>query len=101
MLFASFDMVVSREGARAMSDKQLFQNTDEQTATYVPPDLPPGNNTERVTDIEEGDRSAVGIEGGGVIPAGAGITTGAGLITGAEVPTVGAADDASAEGRRT
>lgn len=62
-----------------MSDRQLFQNTDEQEAAYAPQQLPEGTAGDRAADVEEGEDDRGGGIGGVVLPLGAaGIAAGGG-----------------------
>ncbi|HEX6288357.1 MAG TPA: hypothetical protein VFZ66_04160 [Herpetosiphonaceae bacterium] len=81
-----------------MSDKPLFQNTDEQEAIYAPEQLPEGSAQKTAAEVEA--RDSANAVGGGVVPVpaagvmGAGVAGGAsgtGTPTGGAAPAVGAA----------
>jgi len=55
-----------------MSDKPLFQNTDEQEAAYAPQQLPAGSPQERDAVIEEGDTGGVRVGAAAIAPDGGG-----------------------------
>ena len=87
-----------------MSDRPLFQNTDEQEAAYAPQELPVGSPGEQRAADEGGRGEAAGTTGAaGVMPAAGGaVATGAlsgnvGTTTGvtpagpAASPAIGAA----------
>jgi hypothetical protein len=71
-----------------MSDKPLFENTDEQEALYAPHQLPEGTSADHAADIDDGprDTNTTG-DDIGVPAAGAGLLgqTGGGVVTGGVV----------------
>ena len=84
-----------------MSDKPLFQNTDEQEATYAPQQLPAQASDRQATNAEASAGSdilapvdvvptaGVAFEAAG-IGTGAGVSSGTAGTTGGIVPAVGA-----------
>ena len=91
-----------------MSDRPLFQNSDEQEAAYAPQQLPEGTTAEHAAEVEEGGRNATNAGSTIAVPAavvagGAGGTAGSGYSTGAggTVAGLGPALGAAALGEAT
>ncbi len=67
-----------------MSDRPLFENLDEQEATYAPAELPAGSPQARQARVDEGETDNIADEGepneGALVPG-----TAAGLPTGGDV----------------
>ncbi len=51
-----------------MNERPLFQNADEQEATYAPQELPAGTAGEQAADVDESRGGGVGLTDSGVLP---------------------------------
>ena len=83
-----------------MSDRPLFQNTDEQEAAYAPQELPAGSEGARDAAVDDGSRTTGGgsdviVPGAAVGLGGIGSSTGtAGSTGGPEAINAGVAGSA-------